>query len=86
MSKTSKEEYRYSAACASDIRELSDYIKVAMYKLLEDDGGLNGCSCITDAVKATLGNLELINYTTNFMIENNKEDKAEPIDALNNRN
>tara|TARA_R110002012_G_C11237396_1_gene564896 strand:- start:110 stop:349 length:240 start_codon:yes stop_codon:yes gene_type:complete len=76
MSKIGKEGHRYAAACAADIRELSDYIKVAMYKLLEDDGGLNGCSCITDAVKTTLGNLELINYTTDFMIKHNEEEQS----------
>ena len=75
MSKIGKEGHRYAAACATDIRELSDYIRTAMYKLLEDDGGLNGCSCITDAVKTTLGNLELINYTTDFMIEHNKKEQ-----------
>ena len=75
MSETVLEGRGYAAACATDIRELSDYIREAMIKLLDDDGGLNGCSCITDAVKTTLGNLDLINYTTDFMIKNNKDEQ-----------
>jgi hypothetical protein len=67
-----KEGARYASACAKDIKELSDCIRIAMEQLLEDDGGVTG-GCCTDAVKAVLGNLALIDYTTNFMIENEKD-------------
>lgn len=75
MSKIGKEGHRYAASCAVDIRELSDYIRAAMYKLLDEDG-VPGCSYITDAAKTTLGNLELINYTTDFMIKHYEEEQS----------
>jgi len=69
LERMNKAGARYAAECAEDIKDLSYHIKAAMYKLLEDDGGVTG-GCITEAIKTVLGNIELINYTTNFMIKN----------------
>lgn len=71
-----KEGARYASACAQDIKELSDCVRAAMEQLLEDDGGVTG-GCITEAIKVVFGNLALIDYTTNFMIENEKAYKDE---------